>query len=75
MEIVDPARADGLDWLAAVVVGASIVLALVTIRLMFHHARPTADDPVDRPPVVFDPVLLGSAVAVILLALAAWLLR
>ena len=71
----EPARAAGPDWLMGVVVGASIFLAMVTIGLMLLRARPTADDPVSRPPVVFDPVLLGSAIAVILLALAAWLLR
>lgn len=47
------------------------MLALVVIGLMLARARTDADSS-GTPRVIVDPVLLLSAVGVILLALAAW---
>ena len=64
------------DWLALAVVVASIVLAVVTLSLMLLRLRPAPDgEPNHAPGIVRDPVLLLSAVCVIALAVAAWLLR
>ncbi len=64
------------DWLALSVVVASITLAVVTLSLMLLRVRPAPDEETGRAPsTVRDPVLLLSATGVILLAVAAWLLR
>jgi hypothetical protein len=64
------------DWLALAVVIASIVLAVVTLSLMLLRLRPAPDEEPDSTVgIVRDPVLLLSAVCVIALAVAAWLLR
>ena len=64
------------DWLALAVVIASIVLAVVTLSLMLLRLRPAPDEePGSTAGIVRDPVLLLSAVCVIALAVAAWLLR
>ncbi|HYI15121.1 MAG TPA: hypothetical protein VEX37_07000 [Thermomicrobiales bacterium] len=64
------------DWLALAVVIASIVLATLTLSLMLLRLRPTPDEEPDNTSgIVRDPVLLLSAAGVIVLAVAAWLLR
>lgn len=71
-----PYQTDLPDWLALAVVVASILLALLTLSLMLLRLRSASDEePRTTPAVVRDPVLLVSAVGVILLAIAAWLLR
>jgi hypothetical protein len=54
------------------IIALSILLAVVTMALMMARMQSTpAGEEVRRPP--FDPVLLGSAVAVILMAGIAYL--
>lgn len=63
-------------WLALAVVIASIILAILTVSLMLVRLRPAPDeDTSTAPSTLRDPVLLLSVVGVILLAIAAWLLR
>lgn len=62
------------DWLALIVVVVSVLLAVLTVVLMVARRQPVDHDPAHRP-ITFDPVLLISAVAVIALAVAAWLSR
>jgi len=74
--VLVPLQASVPDWLALSVAVASIVLAILTLSLMLLRVRPAPDEEPDRAPsTVRDPVLLLSAVGVILLAVAAWLLR
>ncbi len=48
-----------------------LLLAVATMVLMWMRTRPREDDAESiRPP--FDPVLLGSAVAVLVMAVIAW---
>ena len=63
------------DWLALAVVVASVALAVVTLSLMLVRLRPAPDEEHPSPVMVRDPMLLLSAVCVIALAAAAWLLR
>jgi hypothetical protein len=63
------------DWLALVVVVASVALAVLTLSLMLVRLRPATDEEQNTPVTVRDPMLLLSAVCVIALAAAAWLLR
>lgn len=71
-----PMRADVPDWLALSVVIASIALAVVTLSLMLLRLRPASEEETgNAPATIQDPVLLLSAVGVILLAVAAWWLR
>lgn len=64
------------DWLALAVVIASMLLAILTVSLMALRLRPAADEEPGRAPSrVRDPVLLLSAACVVVLAVAAWLLR
>lgn len=63
-------------WLALAVVITSIVLAVVTLSLMLLRLRPATDEhSQDTARAIRDPVLLLSAACVILLAVAAWMLR
>ena len=71
-----PLRADVPDWLALSVVIVSVALAVVTLSLMLIRLRPASDEETgNAPATIRDPVLLLSAVGVILLAVAAWWLR
>lgn len=73
---IPPMQTSVPDWLALAVVIASIVLAVLTLSLMLLRLRPAPDGEPDRVSgIVRDPVLLLSAVCVIALAVAAWLLR
>jgi hypothetical protein len=64
------------DWLALAVVLLSVALAIATLSLMLVRVRPAAGEDGDsRPAAARDPMLLISALAVIVLAIAAWLLR
>ena len=75
-EVVVPLQAGVPDWLALVVVIASIGLAVLTFSLMLLRVRPAPDEETgDAPAHVRDPVLLLSAAGVVGLAVAAWLLR
>jgi hypothetical protein len=60
-------------WLRLAVVGGSIVLALIAVALMLRQCPAEVDKPAGRGRRV-DPMLLITAVLVILLALAALLL-
>jgi hypothetical protein len=60
-------------WLRLAVVGGNIVLALATVGLMLLQRPAGADESARRGQLV-DPMLLVTAMLVILLALAAWLL-
>lgn len=70
-----PLQADVPDWLALVVVLASILLAALTLSLMVLRVRPSADDDASSQMTVRDPMLMISVLGVILLAVAAWFLR
>ena len=64
------------DWLALAVVVVTVSLAVVTLSLMLLRLRPAPDEELARSSgIVRDPVLLVSAACVIMLAVAAWLLR
>ena len=64
------------DWLALAVVITSIGLAVLTLSLMLLKLRPATDEePGTASGIVRDPVLLLSVACVIVLAVAAWLLR
>lgn len=72
---VVPMQAGVPDWLALAVVVASIALAVLTLSLMLLRVRPAPDQEAGSARVIVrDPVLLLSAVGVIVLAVAAWLL-
>ena len=74
--LVVPLRASVPDWLALAVVVVAVALAVVTISLMVLRVRPAPDQEAGSwPATVRDPVLLVSAISVIVLAIAAWLLR
>lgn len=67
-------RADLPDTLILGIITVSALLAVTTVVLMFVRMQPTpVDEDSQRTP--FDPVLLGSAVAVIALATIAFLTR
>ena len=73
---IPPLQTGVPDWLALAVVIASIILAVLTLSLMLLRLRPATDEePGSAPGAVRDPVLLLSAACVIVLAVAAWLLR
>lgn len=75
-EMAIPLQASVPDWLALAVVVASIVLAVLTFSLMLLRLRPAPDEESDgAPATVRDPVLLLSVAGVVVLAVAAWLLR
>lgn len=62
-------------WADVVIIGLCILLALVVIGMMFARSRVATergDEVVERSP--FDPMLLVSALAVIALAVAAYVL-
>jgi hypothetical protein len=63
------------DWLALGAVVASVILAAVTLSMMVVRLRPSPDEDTSTARIVHDPVLLISALSVIGLAVAAWLLR
>ncbi|MGH9175994.1 MAG: hypothetical protein ACRD1H_16630, partial [Vicinamibacterales bacterium] len=65
-EFVVPMRASTPDWLALAVVVVSVALAVVTISLMLLRVRPAPGQEAGSwPATVRDPVLLVSAVSVI----------
>jgi uncharacterized membrane protein len=68
-------QTDVPDWLALGAVVASVVLAAVTLSMMVVRLRPSPDEDTSTARIVRDPVLLISALSVIALAVAAWLLR
>jgi hypothetical protein len=70
-----PLQTNVPDWLALAVIVASIALAVATVSMMLLRLRPSADEDTSPARVVRDPVLLTSAVGVVILAVAAWLLR
>lgn len=73
---LSPLQAGVPDWLALAVVIASIGLAALTLSLMLLRLRPATDEePGNTAGIVRDPMLLLSAACVIVLAVAAWLLR
>jgi len=53
------------EWLAEAIVFLAIVLAVVTIVLMLTRSRETGRR-------IADPLLIASAVAIVVLAIAAW---
>ena len=63
------------DWLALAVIVASVALAALTLSMMLLRLRPSADEDTSTARIVRDPVLLISALSVVALAIAAWLLR
>ena len=74
--MISPLQTGVPDWLALAVVIASIVLAVLTLSLMLLRLRPATDEEAGATSrTVRDPVLLLSAACVIVLAVAAWLLR
>jgi hypothetical protein len=74
--LAPPAQTSMPDWLLIATIGVSIMLALVAAAMMFVRTRPMPEDEQGQQPRRYiDPVLLISAAGVILLALAAWILR
>lgn len=74
--IVVPLQTGVPDWLALTVVSASVVLAVLAFSLMLLRLRPAPDEETGSvPSTIRDPVLLLSIAGVIMLAVAAWLLR
>jgi hypothetical protein len=73
--LVAPARTSAADWLALAGATTAIVLALLTLGLALARPRRLPGAAPETPARGADPVLLVSAAVVILLALAAWLLR
>lgn len=84
------ARATTPEWLTATLAVAAILLAILAVGLMFRRVAisernpPIADDDGSGPAasparhypaVYYDPVLVVSAIVVIGLAVAVWLLR
>jgi hypothetical protein len=72
----------GSDWLTATLVLAAIVLALLAVTLMFRrvdvsetNGSGSADTRRSYPAVYYDPVLIISAIGIVALAIAVWLLR
>ena len=73
------------DWLNETLVIAAVALAFLAVALMFRRvdassSRPAGDDPVglperQYPSVYYDPVLIVSALGIVALAVAAWVLR
>jgi hypothetical protein len=64
------------DSLALGIVIFSILLAVLVAALLFARVRPApGDEPLRHPSRYIDPVLLVSALVVVLLALAVWWLR
>lgn len=68
-------QTDVPDWLAIAVIIASVLLAVATLSMMLLRLRPSADEDTSTARIVRDPVLLISAIGVMALAVAAWLLR
>jgi len=77
------------DWLNATLAGSAILLAVLAVALMFRRVDVSKRQSVasdaestsaraahrDYPAVYYDPVLVVSALGVIGLAVAVWLLR
>lgn len=72
---IPPMQTNVPDWLALGAIAASIVLAVVTLSMMLARLRPAADEDISTARIVRDPILLISALGVVALAVAAWLLR
>jgi hypothetical protein len=68
-------QTDVPDWLVLGAVVTSVVLAAVTLSMMVVRLRPAPDEDTSTARIIRDPVLLISALSVIGLAIAAWLLR
>lgn len=67
--------ANAPGWLSAAIVVVAIALAVATVALMLARPRATGDGESGAARRVFDPMLILSALVVIALAVAAWLLR
>lgn len=62
-------------WLSAVIVVVAITLAVATVALMLARPRATGTGEAGGARRAVDPMLILSALVVIALAVAAWLLR
>lgn len=62
-------------WLSATIVVVAITLAVATVALMLARPRATDTGEAGAGRRVVDPLLILSALVVIALAVAAWLLR
>ncbi len=62
-------------WLSATIVVVAITLAVATVALMLARPRAIETGEAGAGRRVVDPMLILSALAVIALAVAAWLLR
>lgn len=63
------------DWLSAAIIIVAITLAVATIVLMLVRPREAGSDVAAGGRRAIDPMLVVSAVVVVALAIAAWLLR
>ena len=62
------------DWLVVAIVAVAVLLALLSVALMFGRTRPSPDDSGDQdatryPPLTREPVLIISALIIVVLAL------